>query len=604
MHDNILTIVICTYNRAHILPAALMSLLQQTVSPENYSLLIIDNNSTDNTQEALVPFKDKFPHMRIVMEYDQGIAHARTRTLREVTTPWFASLDSDAKAHPEWVETILQTIEKGDFDGFGGPFYAWHPYGPAPSWLPEDFGTYESPQGYGLLQGDTFIPGGNCVLRSDAARSIGTFSAELGMSGNRCGYGEETQFFERMRTAGYRMGYVPQLKIDHCVLPHKYSLHWQFKSTFTIARDIIKVESTLGKKHSIVRTFCGLLISPIRGLLQCSKHNTLQQNAFLYINHIISYWGRLVGIVSCSIIKFSKIYDKNFFYALKVSFYKKLIKDILHHTLIKSYRYIPRFTTILTHYLLCREIINLRDPKNFNEKLEWLKVYYKNDNISICSDKYAVREYVDHKIQPSILNHLISVHDKVESINWNYLPDKFVIKCIDKNNICMQLRHWLSEKYGDKYFEFHYNQIKPRIIIERFLETTAKNGLPTDYKIYCFNGIPKIILVISGRGSEEKHIDYFDTSWKRLHIGLTSQESPIPPSPPKNLDTMLCYAQILSEEFPFVRADFYSYNDKIIFGELTFTPAANIDQEYSKFGKYFLGSLLDISSIKEDSKRA
>ena len=195
-----LTIVICTYNRAHILPEALESLLQQTVSPENYSLLIIDNNSTDNTQEALVPFKDKFPHMRIVMEYDQGIAHARTRTLREVTTPWFASLDSDAKAHPEWVETILQTIEKGDFDGFGGPYYAWHPYGPAPSWLPEDFGTYESPQGYGLLQGDTFIPGGNCVLRSDAARSIGTFSAELGMSGNRCGYGEETQFFERMRT--------------------------------------------------------------------------------------------------------------------------------------------------------------------------------------------------------------------------------------------------------------------------------------------------------------------------------------------------------------------------------------------------------------------
>ena len=219
MNKNLLTIVICTYNRAHILPEALESLLRQTVSPEDYYLLIIDNNSTDNTQEVLIPFKERFPHMRVVMEYNQGIAHARTRTLYEVTTPWFASLDSDAKAHPDWVEVILQTIAKGDFDGFGGPFYAWHHYGPAPRWLPEDFGTYESPQGYGLLEENTYIPGGNSVLRCDAARSVGTFSTELGMNGDHCGYGEETQFFERMRTAGYRMGYVPQMKIDHCVLP-------------------------------------------------------------------------------------------------------------------------------------------------------------------------------------------------------------------------------------------------------------------------------------------------------------------------------------------------------------------------------------------------
>lgn len=332
MNRNILTIAICTYNRSHIISNVLISLLQQTIPSENYSLLIVDNNSTDQTQELVTSFKNKFTNIRIVLEKIQGLSHARNRALKECQTEWLAFLDDDAKAHPDWVETILQIIERGDFDGFGGPFYAWHHYGPAPYWLPKGFGTYESLQDYGPLKGNTYIPGGNCVFRCNAARSIGIFSTEFGMSGNRCSYGEETQFFERMRTSGYRMGDVPQLKIDHCVLPHKYSLHWQFKSTFTIARDIIKVESTLGKKHSIVRTFCGLLISPIRGLLQCSKHNTLQQNAFLYINHIISYWGRLVGIVSCSIIKFSKIYDKNFFYALKVSFYKKLIKDILHHT--------------------------------------------------------------------------------------------------------------------------------------------------------------------------------------------------------------------------------------------------------------------------------
>lgn len=232
MDKNILTVVICTYNRAHILSDALTSLLQQTVPPEDYSILIIDNNSTDHTQELAESFKDKFTDIRIVLENNQGLSHARNRALKECQTEWLAFLDDDAKAHPDWVETILQTIEKGDFDGFGGPYYAWHHYGPAPRWLPEDFGTYESPQGYGHLEGGTYIPGGNSVLRCDAARSIGKFSTELGMNGNRCGYGEETQFFERMRAAGYRMGYVPQMKIDHCVLPYKYTLRWQIRSAF------------------------------------------------------------------------------------------------------------------------------------------------------------------------------------------------------------------------------------------------------------------------------------------------------------------------------------------------------------------------------------
>lgn len=283
-----LTIVICTYNRAHILPAALESLLRQTVSPDDYSLLIIDNNSTDDTQEVLIPFKNKFPHMRIVMEYNQGIAYARTRTLHEVTTPWFASLDSDAKAHPDWVETILKTIEKGDFDGFGGPYYAWHHYGPAPRWLPEDFGTYESPQGYGLLKGDTYIPGGNSVLRCDAARSIGTFSTELGMSGNRCGYGEETHFFERMRTAGYRMGYVPHLKIDHCVLPYKYTLRWQIRSTFEYGKSANYVANIKNFFPLRVLFHCGRAIVNIISFPFTQRENkNFPQTVFKNLRQII-----------------------------------------------------------------------------------------------------------------------------------------------------------------------------------------------------------------------------------------------------------------------------------------------------------------------------
>ena len=300
--NNYLTIVICTYNRAHILPAALESLLRQTVSPDNYLLLSIDNNSTDKTQEVLIPFKNRFPHMRIVMEYNQGIAYARTRTLHEVTTPWFASLDSDAKAHPDWIETILQTIEKGDFDGFGGPYYAWHHYGPAPRWLPEDFGTYESQQGYGLLKGNTYIPGGNSVLRCDAARSIGTFSTELGMNGNRCGYGEETQFYERMRVAGYRMGYVPQMKIDHCVLPYKYTLRWQIRSAFEYGKAAANFTENI-KNFMLPRCLWHCFRAPFRILSDIIRHRkefTLSRIVFTHIRPLVLEAGLLYQINSTS----------------------------------------------------------------------------------------------------------------------------------------------------------------------------------------------------------------------------------------------------------------------------------------------------------------
>lgn len=231
-----LTIAICTYNRANIISECLASLNKQTVDSTNYTLLVIDNNSADNTKEIVSSFKDKFSKLVIISEHAQGLSHARNRALEECETEWLAFLDDDAKAHPNWVSTILETIQKDDFDAFGGPYYAWHHYGPAPRWFPDNLGTYESPQGYGLLTGDTYIPGGNSIIRCAAARATGTFSTKLGMNGKHCGYGEETQFFERMRAAGYRLGYVPHLKIDHCVLPYKYRLQWQICSAFAYGK--------------------------------------------------------------------------------------------------------------------------------------------------------------------------------------------------------------------------------------------------------------------------------------------------------------------------------------------------------------------------------
>jgi len=307
-----LTIAICTYNRANIISECLASLNKQTVDSTNYTLLVIDNNSTDNTKEIVSFFKDKFSKLVIISEHAQGLSHARNRALEECETEWLAFLDDDAKAHPNWVSTILETIQKDDFDAFGGPYYAWHHYGPAPRWFPDNLGTYESPQGYGLLTGDTYIPGGNSIIRCAAARATGTFSTKLGMNGKHCGYGEETQFFERMRAAGYRLGYVPQLKIDHCVLPYKYTLTWQISAIFKKGRSAQYVNIPI-KKFFPLRFLwhCGRSILYIIKEILTNKSSPWSKILFTHTNSLLwdcglLYERHIVPLLRC----ISKIREK------------------------------------------------------------------------------------------------------------------------------------------------------------------------------------------------------------------------------------------------------------------------------------------------------
>ena len=231
----LLTVIICTYNRARILGEGLDSLTRQATPAGNFSVLVIDNNSTDDTQQVAASYTGRLPGLRVVFEPNQGLSHARNRGLAEARTEWVAFLDDDAKARPGWIDAILDTIAKDDFDAFGGPFYAWHRFGPPPHWLPEDFGTYLGPGRYGRHGGA--LPGGNCAFKKSVAQAHGGFSTEIGMRGKKCAYGEETLLFNTMRAQGRRLGFTPAMAIDHCVLPYKYTLRWQLVSAFADGRD-------------------------------------------------------------------------------------------------------------------------------------------------------------------------------------------------------------------------------------------------------------------------------------------------------------------------------------------------------------------------------
>ncbi|TES53593.1 glycosyl transferase [Halalkalibacterium halodurans] len=252
----------------------------------------------------------------------------------------------------------------------------------------------------------------------------------------------------------------------------------------------------------------------------------------------------------------------------------------------------PKVTSKILYRSAFGKKLDLKNPKTLNEKLMWLKLnsYYNNPLITTCADKYKVRNYIKELGYEEILNELIGCWDNTEEIEWDKLPDKFVLKCNhgagynlicqDKKNFNIdeakrKLNNWLKEDYWKKRAELNYKFIDKKIICEKFIET-HDGKLPADYKLYCFNGKPDCVMVCLDREKGKPRLFFFNRDWKLLDYTSDSIESPNDylVEKPEGIDKMFEYAEILSKPFPFVRVDFYLNSGKVIFGELTFTPGA------------------------------
>ena len=252
------------------------------------------------------------------------------------------------------------------------------------------------------------------------------------------------------------------------------------------------------------------------------------------------------------------------------------------------------------------------NPKTFNEKLMWLKLnkYADDPLVSPCSDKYAVREYVEKCGLGHTLNGLIGAWDHASEIDWDKLPQRFAIKCnhgCGYNLICQdkskfdikeatrQLDAWMKDDFWKEYAEVHYRTIPKKIICEEYLEGKG-NALPVDFKIYCFNGKPVYIGNFIERDivTDEILRGYFDLDWNPSPV-FKGEMQPELFERPKKLETMLEYAEILAKPFPFVRVDFYEVDGKIYFGELTFTPTGCLATYYTEEAQMKLGELLNVN---------
>lgn len=252
------------------------------------------------------------------------------------------------------------------------------------------------------------------------------------------------------------------------------------------------------------------------------------------------------------------------------------------------YKFNPSVTLKLLYRLKTGRRLNLKSPKTYTEKIQWLKLNYKSKLLPICTDKYTVRKYVKHCGCDNILTKLYWYGYDPSAIPFDDLPDQFVIKvthgsgfniiCKNKQELDISattrvLKRWLKEKYLPCYGEWFYGVIKPRIIVEEYLDD-GKGSSPKDYKFYCFHGEPKLINVHVDRFTNHKSI-LLDVNWNPLkNIKMKEVDNSIKVEKPAELDELLKYVRILSKGFPHVRVDLYIVNSKIYFGELSFTSDA------------------------------
>ena len=251
--------------------------------------------------------------------------------------------------------------------------------------------------------------------------------------------------------------------------------------------------------------------------------------------------------------------------------------------------------------------IDIDNPKTFTEKLQWIKIYDSSFLKTFCSDKLTVRNYCLDKLGKDYFIPVISVYEKFDDIDFSKLPKDYVLKTnhgshtniivrngnIDINSARRKFNEWLSKDWTWWGLELAYKPIPRKIFAEKYMND-GHNEL-IDYKFLCFNGIPKFCQVISQRNEKGQHLNYYDMNFnpckEMSRIDFPSNYD-IPDNKPKNWQLMKETAKILSEDFNFVRVDFYEINGNMYISELTFYPYAGFIKYKNAVTDKMLGDML------------
>lgn len=231
--------------------------------------------------------------------------------------------------------------------------------------------------------------------------------------------------------------------------------------------------------------------------------------------------------------------------------------------------------------------LNLSHPKTFNEKIQWLKLHDRKPIYTTMVDKYTAKQYVADRIGEEYIIPTLGVWDKFEDIDFDALPNQFVLKCthdsgglvicrdkssLDKQKAKEKIERSLKKNYYWSGREWPYKDVKPRIIAEQYMEDTKTEEL-RDYKFFCFDGVAKALFIATDRQKEDEEVkfDFYDMEFRHLDFKQGHPNASVSPAKPETFNEMRQLAEKLSKGIPHLRVDFYEVNGKAYFGELTFS---------------------------------
>lgn len=257
--------------------------------------------------------------------------------------------------------------------------------------------------------------------------------------------------------------------------------------------------------------------------------------------------------------------------------------------------------------------LDFDNPKTFNEKLQWLKICDRKDIYTTMVDKYEVKEYVANVIGDEYIIPTIGVYNKFDDIDFAKLPHQFVIKCthdsgglvivkdksvIDIKKIRKKINKCLKRNYYYSGREWPYKNVKPRIIVEKYMEDKKYKSM-RDYKFFCFNGRPEIMYLSEGlEDHKTARMSFYDMDMELIDCRRSDYAMlDYTPEKPKNFDKMKKFSAILSNNIPHIRVDWYEINGKLYFGELTFSTCGGMvpfaDEKWNKK----LGDLINLDLV-------
>lgn len=273
---------------------------------------------------------------------------------------------------------------------------------------------------------------------------------------------------------------------------------------------------------------------------------------------------------------------KQFFASIALNFAKTKLARLLS----------DKAFTKMTYKACVGKKLDLKNPKSFNEKLQWLKLYNRKPAYSTLVDKFAVKEYVAKAIGEQYIIPTLGVWDHFDDIDFESLPEQFVLKCthdsgsivicrdketFDKGAAKKKLEKKLKKSFYWAFREWPYKNVKPRIIAEKYMQDDVHPDLK-DYKFYCFNGEPKFLYLSQGLSNHATaKISFVSLDWEKMPFHRTdfAEFEELPPKP-ANFDLMVEFCKKLAKDIPFLRVDFYDINGQLYFGELTFFPGAGL----------------------------